>query len=385
MESSWVHLVLPEKSLFVEDEEPARASVIIKLRRGKWLNKEQVRGIVHLVSASVSRLKPEDVTVVDQSGKMLAGFSDGSLLHKLTSDQMEYQKNYELNLENRVKTMLEKALGRDKAIVRLSCALDFKQREMTEERYFPENRVVRSEQVLLEKSGEAVTSPTGVPGLRSNISKELSTAKNSGKNEFEKEDRTVNYEIGKQTSHVIEPTATLKKISVAVIVDGTYQRVEKRNGAVEWNYIPRTPQEMEMLESIVMSAVNFDETRGDKVEVANLAFQSEKLQSSEEQKPEITWRDRIAEFAAPLRYAFLGLFLLFSFLFIVRPIIGWLTAGALGDVEILRQLPKTVGEIEREYGGNQMPFRDELNHLLATENEVSVDVAKKWLNEAKSA
>ncbi len=125
VESSRVHIVMPEKSLFIEQEEPATASVVVKLRRGQWLNQEQVKGIVHLVSSSVSRLKPDNVTVVDTSGKMLAGFSDRTEVTRLSSDQLEYQANLERNLETRIKSMLEKALGRGKAIVRLSCSLDF--------------------------------------------------------------------------------------------------------------------------------------------------------------------------------------------------------------------------------------------------------------------
>ena len=163
VESSRVHIVMPEKSLFIDQEEPATASVVVKLRRGQWLNQEQVKGIVHLVSSSVSRLKPDQVTVVDTTGKMLAGFSDRSEVTRLSSDQLEYQANVERNLETRIKSMLEKALGRDKAIVRLSASLDFTRQEMTEERFYPENRVVRSEQVLQEKSGQPSSIPAGIP------------------------------------------------------------------------------------------------------------------------------------------------------------------------------------------------------------------------------
>ena len=150
VESSRVHIVMSERTLFVEDEEPATASVILKLRRGRYINDEQIQGIVHLVSSSVPRLTPENVTVVDESGKMLAGFKDKPSAAKLIADQLEFQERKEKMLEKRVMSMLEKVLGRDRAIVRVACDLDFVQQEKTEEMYLPENQVVRSEQLLSE-------------------------------------------------------------------------------------------------------------------------------------------------------------------------------------------------------------------------------------------
>ena len=382
VESSRVHIVMPEKSLFIEQEEPATASVVVKLRRGQWLSQEQVKGIVHLVSSSVSRLKPDNVTVVDTSGKMLAGFSDRTEVTRLSSDQLEYQANLERNLETRIKSMLEKALGRGKAIVRLACSLDFTQEEMTEERYYPENRVVRSEQVLQEKSGQPSSIPAGIPGVRSNIAKTPSSV-TDGVSEFEKNDRTVNYEIGKLTSRKIEPTARIKRISVAVVVDGVYPTPQKQGGKPESLYQPRSDEEMSQLEKLIKSAINFDADRGDVVEVVNIPFQVDKMPGPPEEKKPPGWAERLRPFTDPIKYTLLGIFLLFSFFFVVRPIIKWLTAAGSGDVQYLHQLPKTVGEIEREIGGavGSMPYRDELNRLLTTDSDISSDVMRDWLKE----
>ena len=382
VESSRVHIVMPEKSLFIDQEEPATASVVVKLRRGQWLNQEQVKGIVHLVSSSVSRLKPDSVTVVDASGKMLAGFSDRSEVTRLSSDQLEYQANLERNLETRIKSMLEKALGRDKAIVRLSCSLDFTRQEMTEERYYPENRVVRSEQVLQEKSGQPSSIPAGIPGVRSNITKTPSSV-TDGVSEFEKNDRTVNYEIGKRTSRTIEPMARIKRISVAVVVDGNYLSQQKQGGSSESVYQPRSDEEMAQLDKIIKSTINFDADRGDVVEVVNIPFQVDKVPSPPEEEKPPGWAERLRPFTEPVKYTLLGIFLLFSFLFVVRPIMKWLTAASTGDVEMLQQLPKTVGELEREFGGavGSMPYRDEINRLLTTDSEISSDVMRDWMKE----
>jgi flagellar M-ring protein FliF len=381
VESSRVHIVMPEKSLFIDQEEPATASVVVKLRRGQWLNQEQVKGIVHLVSSSVSRLKPDNVTVVDTSGKMLAGFSDRSEETRLSSDQLEYQANLEGNLETRIKTMLEKALGRDKAIVRTSCSLDFTRQEMTEERFYPENRVVRSEQVLQEKSGQPSSIPAGIPGVRSNITQGPNSI-SEGESKFEKNDRTVNYEIGKRTSRTIEPMARIKRISVAVVVDGKYQTQQKPDGSTNSTYQPRSDQEMAQLEKLIKSTINFDANRGDVVEVVNIPFQVDKVPTPPEDETPVGWAERLKPFMDPIKYTLLGIFLLFSFLFVVRPIMKWLTAAGSGEVQYLQQLPKTVGELEQEMGGvGSMPYRDELNRLLTADSEISSDVMRDWLKE----
>jgi len=382
IESSRVHIVMSPKSLFVDKEEPATASVVLRLRHGRWLSDNQIQGIVHLVASSVPRLKPENVTVVDNSGKMLAGFKDGNEAGKTSSNQLEFQERLEKSMDNRVKTMLEKALGIGNAIVRVSCLLNFKRLEMTEERYFPENKVVRSEQILSETSGGSGINPRGVPGLRTNIAKRKKTGKEDTL-EYQKEDKTVNYEIGKMTSVISEPTGEIKRISVAVVVDGTYAKLKARGGKQLWKYIPRTPEEMKTLENIVKRSVNFDPDRGDAVEVANIAFETDKIMGNMEKIKEEGGFAKIQKYKPVFKYTFLGIFLIFSFLFIVRPLTRWLTSNTLTEMDILKQLPKTVGELEREYAGSMGGLKNtgSVTQLLETDKDVSVGVIKDWMKE----
>jgi len=128
---------MPEKTLFVDNEQAASASVAVKLKSGRRLSQEQINGIVHLVSSSVPRLAPDQVTVVDNTGKLLAGSKGKAAAGALSQDQFEYQSQVEKTLEGRVKSMLEQALGEGKAIVRLACAFDFQRHEKTEEHYCP--------------------------------------------------------------------------------------------------------------------------------------------------------------------------------------------------------------------------------------------------------
>jgi flagellar M-ring protein FliF len=386
VESCRVHIVMPEKSLFIDEQESASASVVLKLHPGKWLTQQQVQGIVHLVSSSVSRMHPENVTVVDSSGRLLTGNNDSSGIATLSSDQLDYQAKVERKLENRVLSMLEKALGANRAIVRVSCALNFKQHEMTEERYLPENQVVRSEQLFNETSREADPIPQGIPGIQSNLP-ETSPAQNKtndGENTtFAKQDRTVNYEIGKMTSRTLEPVGTTERISVAVLVDGTYQSNTKENNQLEWTYVPRSSEELTKIENLVKSAVNFVAERGDKVEVVNIPFETAKIGESEEDSMIESWLSKLNNYKPYFKYTFLSLFLFLTFIFVVQPLIRWLTAHTAADAEILGQLPKTVGELENDYGADpkRLTFKDQVSQLVASDNEASVGAVRDWLKE----
>jgi flagellar M-ring protein FliF len=387
IENSRVHIVMPEKSLFVEAQEPATASVVLELQPGKWLNQSQINGIVHLLSSSVPRLSPEQVTIVDQNGKLLAGDQMDTSFGGLSSDQLEHQARVERDLENRVKTMLEAALGEDRAIVRLSCSFDFKSQEKTEELYLPDNQVIRSEQALNESSNAPELAPQGVPGIRSNIPGDVTaneTNQQSARTSiFKKNDRTVNYEIGKIISHTKEPVGELTRVSIAVLVDGSYQRTELADGKVDWAYIPRTDEEMQKFENIVKRAVNFSADRGDEVEVVNIPFESNKLALKDGTDEDGKWVGLLKKYQPYLKYGFLSLFLILSFLFFVRPLVRWLTEYSLGDMEIFRQLPSTVGELEGQIDPNaqRLSFRDQASQMIASDSEASVDVMRDWIKE----
>src|SRR3990172_1248659 len=146
VEQSRVHITIPEKVLFKEDQKRTTASVILKLKAGKRLKENQVQGIAHLVASAVEGLDPADITVVDMHGNILSGGRDLSQAAKLTSSQMEYQQNLEKTLESMVQTMLEDVLGRNKAIVRVTADVDYSQVERMEENYDPDSQVARSEQ-----------------------------------------------------------------------------------------------------------------------------------------------------------------------------------------------------------------------------------------------
>lgn len=388
---SRVHIVMGSKSLFVEDEEPATASVILKLAPGKALGKGQVQAIVHLVSSSVSGLKPENVTVVDNYGKMLAGSRDRSSEGPMNSDQLALQEKMEQGLEGRVRTMLETALGPGKAIARVSCALDFRKQEKTEERYHPDNKAVRSEQTLSETAAEAEGNAKGVPGILSNtkegqaaLAQEKGSRSSVGQT-FNKQERTVNYEISKVTSHTVEPYPKVVRISTAVIVDGVHQYIEGKSGKGEWKYFPRSGEEMTKLEKIVKRAVNFDPNRGDEIEVVNIPFRKVDPEGGEDEGGEAAsrWLSYARQYGPSARFIFLVTFLLCIFLFVVRPLLRWVTAGTASKQKMLVQLPKTLSEIESEYGGGS-PNKEKAVKLISSDEENSIKLVRRWLSEEKA-
>jgi len=385
VESSRIHIVMPEKSLFLEREQAASASVVVKVRSGKWLTQGQVQGIVHLVSSSISGLSPENVTIVDNNGKLLAGKEDPLSVEKISSDQLTLQGKVEKNLEQRVKSMLEKAFGVGKAVVRVSCLMDFKRYEQREERYYPDNTVIRSEQMLNEATNSNSTNPSGIPGVTARPpGKPVVDDLPGGGSGFKKQDRTVNYEVGKMTSHVIEPVGQITRISVAVIVDGTYHRLEQKDGQIQHEYVPRSAEEMEKIENIVKSAVSFNDERGDRVEVVNMPFESTPAADPSMQANGNSWLDAIAPFKPVLKYAAGGLMLLCLFLIVMRPLVRWVTAAAPAELEMIPQLPKTVGEIEREYDARRrgLPAGGPAGQLLSGDNEAVVRVMRNWLKDS---
>jgi flagellar M-ring protein FliF len=388
VESSRIHIVMPKESLFIDKEEPASASVILKLRHGRWLSDDQVQGVVHLISSSVPRLSPENVTVVDNKGKLLAGKQDEPSVAQISADQLEYQQRKEKLLEKQVASMLEKVLGKDKAIVRVACELDFVQQEKTEELYLPENQVVRSEQLSSEVSSSGDNRPQGVPGLASNITRDnpVETQK-TATGGFERKDQTRNYEIGKMISRHVLPTGQLKHLSVAVIVDGSYETttVKKKDGTeeVKTTYIPRSDAEMEKLSTIVKRAVNFDEARGDKVEVANISFNTDDQDMFVEEKGLDTMINGMRPFIGLVKYAAAALFIVFTFLFIVKPLIRWLTDTSWEDVELLEHLPKTIAELETKYDKNEsgQTAVGRAAQLIASNQHDSTRLMKQWMKE----
>lgn len=323
---SRVHIVIPKESLFVEQQKKPTASVTIKFRTGRKLKESQIDGIGHLVASSVEGLSADEVMIVDSQGNILSKRQGDSKNARLSSSQNEYQRNIEKEMANQIQTLLENVVGQGKAVVRVNAELDFRLMEKTEETYDPESPVVRSSQKLLDKAiGSASPSNRGA-GM----------AESSGP-EKEKTEETVNYEINKTVSKTVMPVGEIKKISIAVLVDGIYQNNDK--GAP--TYQERPKKELESFEDLVRKSAGFNAQRGDQVVVSSMPFNRPE---TEEGMTAQSWHENIAPAIPLIKYAALIIGLLFTFLFIIRPLLrNVITASQRIEANERRQIASDPG------------------------------------------
>jgi flagellar M-ring protein FliF len=287
VEQARIHLVLPKEELYSAKEKAATASVQLDLRPNADLKPEQIRGIVSLVAASVEGLDPKNVTLVDSHGNVLSdlirddledeanaagGSSDaplsGGRLLKQTDNQLEVQHRFEHELERRVSGMLDRVLGPNRAAVRVTAELKFDQVEENSETYEPvvnNQGLARSSQRKLESYSGTGTVPTGgVPGVESNIPGYQASANATASNSsYTKNEETINYEMNKKVSKVVEAPGGVKRLSVAVMVDSLQ------------------PQQVESIRTAVMAAAGLDPSRGDQVAVENISFDTSERHAEE--------------------------------------------------------------------------------------------------------
>jgi flagellar M-ring protein FliF len=285
IKSARVHIVIPKDSLFLEDETPATASIIITYDMGYTkLKKNQIKGIVNLVANSVEGLKPENVKVIDSRGNVLTDIlkEDEDDYTEGIDKKLTYKKKLEKYFAKRIQNMLEKVVGKGKAIATVTTDIDFTKSEKTMEFYDPENVAERSHEKSNEISNEYNPQKGGVPGVVSNVPSVMAQQQGqAGKSQnikktFNKNREIVNYEISKTVSKIIDPVGVIKRISVAVVVDGKYKLVKKGKKEVR-EFVPRTKDEMLTLKEIVKKAIGFDPKRNDQVEVSCIPFNYEQL------------------------------------------------------------------------------------------------------------
>ena len=264
VQAARVHLVIPERRLFERDREPPRASIVLKLR-GE-LEAGQIRAVRHLVASAVEGLKPERVSIVDERGRLLAdGAQSDASSAGLAAD--EKQATVERRLRTQVEEIVAGVVGAGRARVQVAAELDLNRVESRSETFDPESKVVRSTQTRAESqvagnSEGAVSVGNELPGAGAQ-SGAAPTRDASNKNE-----EVVNYEISRTTRTEVVEGGRVKRLSVAVLLDGLYSRGS--NGEVA--YQPRPQEELDRITALVRTAIGFDRNRGDQIEVVNLRF-----------------------------------------------------------------------------------------------------------------
>src|SRR5580700_7718051 len=265
-----VHLVMPDRPLFARDKVDATASIVLKVRG--TLEQHQVRAIRHLVAGAVNGLRPERVSVVDERGQLLAdGASNDANGGDVSTD--ERQAAFEKRLRGQVEAIVSSVVGPNHARVQVAADFDFNRVTQTSDKYDPEGRVVRSSQTREETSAtndgkeNQVTVGNEIPGGQRQAAPGGAESAAS-RDESRKSEEIVNYEISKITKTEVLEGGRLNRVSVAVLVDGTYGKNDKG----ESTYQPRSKEELDQIATLVRSAIGFNQKRGDQVEIVNLRF-----------------------------------------------------------------------------------------------------------------
>ncbi|MCK5349396.1 MAG: flagellar M-ring protein FliF, partial [Desulfobacula sp.] len=348
-----VMIVLPKDSVFVEEVKKPSASILLELTAD--LDKEKVTAIAHLVASSIQDLTPKLVTIVDTAGRILfEGKSEEEQAkvnaRNFADAQYKYKVRFEENLTRRIQTMLERIVGKDKAIVRVTSEMDFSKNDMNEEIYDPFERggeFIRSRKNRAEKlttTSDELPTPSSVnpivgdEGLSGEQNNEL----------VNKSDDTFNFEISKRVRETKKPMAVLARLSVAAVVDGRYEYKTDESGNRKKVYMPRSSEEMKQFEDIVIKAMGYNEERSDQVSMECFPFASI---AEIEPAPAVTGLKMVQkEYGRTIANLLLVLLL---FLFVIRPII------------------KTVKEIRTTVEQEALPGPDELALIEEEERELN--------------
>ncbi len=287
-----VNIALPQDSIFVRDEEEAKASVIVSLWPGKDLTKEQVKAIVFLVSHAVAKLKPQNVTVVDNRGRVLSDLIEEKKDEDL-HDVVDIKRKIKREIEKSIQSMLARALGAQKVVVRASVEVETSKVDKKDEIFDPDKVAVVSERKIQEKTKGYDRQKSGSPGTPTNVPATINMGNKNLMLDKNKKDVTTNYDVSKSLIVTKQNVFKIKKLSVGVLVDGKYVKKMDKNGTVTIEYVPRSSQELQAYEKLIKSAIGFDEKRGDTVTVVSVPFETTQEQLATSSAPQKKWQKYI--------------------------------------------------------------------------------------------
>lgn len=376
-----VHIATPKESIFIEDERPTSASVSLKLAGSNKLTKNQIQAIVNLVGSAVPGLSEDHITVVDTAGRLLYR-KQGDEESMLSASQLEYQLKIERTLSTKLESMFEEIVGVGKVVARVSAELDFNQVDTTQEMFDPEGQVVRSEQLLNDEISKSGQKQSGVPGVKGNLATFTEGDDvGSGGDSSQRHNVTRNYEVSKTVKRVKEAVGAVKRLSVAIMVDGAYEKEIDKAGNPSIKYIPRSVEELKRFEVMAQNAVGLDAERGDQLEVVGMSFASsmvieEKADSLEK------WQRIIERLTQPIIYLMVAICFVF---FVVRPFFR-----LLSNKQLEEQRRAMLAKVEEENIMEDddlslrpvgMTDRERITKLAHSDPDRAADLVRRWLRE----
>ena len=333
-----VQLVLPRRELFARDGQQSRASVFIETRSN--FSRDQVVSIQHLIASAVPQLDPGRVAVIDSRGNLLAAGTGSDNVSAQQASAEEQKIAIEQRLSQRVEEILGRAVGYDKVRAEVTVELDMDSITTQSESYDPESQVARSTQSVSEQNQTNEVSPGGDANspvsVQSNLPGGNATAGNNAAqpttiptNKSSRTEETTNFEISKTTQSQTRMPGAIKRVSVSVLVDGTY-KTEGEGAEAKQVYQARTQQEIEQYAALVRNAVGFDADRGDAVEVANLQFAEQASADKGSVVDQLTNNPQIMQLAEKLGMLLLAILVL---MVVVRPMVRQLLEVKAGESE----------------------------------------------------
>lgn len=372
-----VHLAQPKESIFVEDTQPPTASVSVTLAGREKLSKNEIKAIVNLVGSAITGLKEANITLVDTAGHLLYR-KDGDEDSLLSATQIEYQQRLERTLRSKLETMFEEVVGAEKVIARVNADIDFDHVDVSEEVFDPETQVVRSEQVVTERDG-AMDVQQGIPGVKGQLATYTEAGETGdGGGGFKRDNITRNYEVSKKVTRTKAAIGQVRKLSVAVMVDGTYTKVEK-DGKMTKEYLARSDQELATFMKMAQNTVGYDPERGDKVEVVSMPFH---LSSYMEPAPDVLdqYRSLLDQLALPAVLLFVAICF---FMFVIRPFFRLMSNQHVADHRAATQAEQELVAVESSEDLTLTPLgmtdKERIFKLAQSDPDRAADLVRRWL------
>jgi len=338
---SRVHLAIPEKTAFVEDQKKPTASVVLDLEGGSLLSEKQVFGITHMVSSAVEGMSknPRDSLI------------------GLTAEQTDFKRKLEMDYQHRVEEILGKVVGEGHVKVGVTADLDFAAISETQTILDQDGATIRSQQKTNETMDGSRPVASGAPGATSNTPGEQPgvVQQNAIKNNTAKSNEIVNYDIPKTVRTTQRPVGVVKKLSVAVLVDSKQVKTTGADGKIETKTEAWSAEKMKEFEALVAGTLALDKKRGDTLEFKNMEFVPEDFEEAQRILDATATRNYVQSMIV---YGVIGLIVLLFFFLVVRPYVRWVTENTSESVETF--LPQTIEELEKIQKSSTLAQLDEV-------------------------
>jgi len=340
---SRVHLAIPEKSTFLEDQKKPSASIVIDLNPGSQLSEKQVHGIGNLVARAVEGMDMTDVVVMNAQGKILSKNPQDPLAAE-TATQLDFRARLEADYEKRIESLLSKIVGDGRVVAKVTADLDFSRLDETQTLYDSDGAVIRSVERQNNQMKGSRPSPQGAVGGSSNNPEEAALEGNQVRTDTAKSNEIMNYEIPQTVRKTSQTVGSIKRLSVAVVIDAKIIKKQDEKGKLMTHFESWPEANMQEFQKIVSGAIGLDLKRGDFLEIKNFEFNKDDL-NLEDTQHLLDHQEKMKLFQKIAFYTLIAFCLFLFFFFMVRPFIRWLTENTMDQVDHL--LPQTVEALER--------------------------------------